>query len=81
MGLFLGVELVRDRKTLAPADNEASLVVERMREQSILLSTDGPHHNVLKLKPPLVFSYGDAELFLSTLDSVLQLLSPTKAKL
>jgi 4-aminobutyrate aminotransferase-like enzyme len=71
-GLFLGVELVRDRATLVPATEEADYVVNRLRERGILTGTDGPHHNVLKLRPPLVFSEGDADLFLAILDAVLQ---------
>lgn len=71
MGLFLGVELVRDRASLAPADEEASLVVNRMREQGILTGTDGPHHNVIKIRPPLCFSKRDADHFASTLDGIL----------
>ena len=38
----------------------------------MLTGTDGPHHNVLKLRPPLVFSEDDARVFLATLDEVLQ---------
>ena len=72
LGLFIGVELVRNRETLEPADNEASHVVERMKERGILLSTDGPFHNVIKIKPPLVFSRADADVLLSTLESVLK---------
>jgi 4-aminobutyrate aminotransferase-like enzyme len=71
-GLFLGVELVRDRATLEPAPGEAAYVVERLRERGVLTGTDGPHHNVLKLRPPLVFSEEDADLFLDTLGDVLQ---------
>jgi 4-aminobutyrate aminotransferase-like enzyme/Ser/Thr protein kinase RdoA (MazF antagonist) len=70
-GLFLGVELVRDRATLAPATEEAAYVVERLRERGVLTGTDGPFHNVLKLRPPLVFSEGDARLFVQRLDEVL----------
>ena len=70
-GLFLGVELVRDRETLEPATEEASYVVNRLRERGILTGTDGPHHNVIKLRPPLVFSEGDADLFVATLGEVL----------
>jgi 4-aminobutyrate aminotransferase-like enzyme len=70
-GLFLGVELVRDRETLEPATREASYVVNRLRERGILTGTDGPYDNVLKLRPPLVFSESDAELFVATLDEVL----------
>jgi 4-aminobutyrate aminotransferase-like enzyme len=46
--------------------------VNRLRECGILTGTDGPHHNVIKLRPPLVFTVKDAELFVSTLDAVLQ---------
>jgi 4-aminobutyrate aminotransferase-like enzyme/Ser/Thr protein kinase RdoA (MazF antagonist) len=71
-GLFLGVELVRDRVTLEPAVEEADYVVNRLRECSVLTGTDGPHHNVLKIRPPLVFSEVDADLFLETLGEVLE---------
>jgi 4-aminobutyrate aminotransferase-like enzyme len=70
-GLFVGVELVRDRETREPAGAHASAVVERMRHHRILLSTDGPDHNVLKIKPPLPFDRADADLLVSTLDRVL----------
>ena len=70
-GLFLGVELVRDPASLEPAPEEAAYVVNRLRERGVLTGTDGPHHNVLKLRPPLVFSEEDAGLFLETLDAVL----------
>jgi 4-aminobutyrate aminotransferase-like enzyme/Ser/Thr protein kinase RdoA (MazF antagonist) len=70
-GLFLGVELVRDRATLEPAPDEAAYVVNRLRERSVLSGTDGPYHNVLKLRPPLVLSEGDARLLVATLDEVL----------
>ncbi len=73
-GLFLGVELVRDRETLEPAREEAYAIVEAMRERGILLSVDGPLHNVLKIKPPLVFNQGDAARLVSELDAVLSAL-------
>ena len=72
LGLFLGIELVRDRNTLEPAGREATQIVERMKECGILLSTDGPFHNVVKIKPPLVFSMKDADFLVSSLDSVLR---------
>src|SRR6185295_6413393 len=50
-GLFLGVELVRDRQTREPAPEEASYVVNRLREKGVLAGTDGPYDNVLKLRP------------------------------
>ena len=70
-GLFLGLDLVQDRDTRRPATEEASYVANRLRDLGILTGTDGPHHNVLKLRPPLIFSTPDADLFLATLDGVL----------
>lgn len=71
MGLFLGVELVRDRTSLEPADTEASYVTNRLRERGILTGTDGPYHNVIKIRPPLCFNESDADFFVDTLDAVL----------
>ena len=71
-GLFLGVELVRSRETLEPAATEATYIINRMREHRILLSTDGPLHNVIKIKPPLVFSQTDADHLVQTLNAVLE---------
>jgi 4-aminobutyrate aminotransferase-like enzyme/Ser/Thr protein kinase RdoA (MazF antagonist) len=70
-GLFLGVDLVLDRATREPAPRQASYVVNRLRERGILTGTDGPHHNVIKLRPPLIFSQADADIFVTTLESVL----------
>jgi 4-aminobutyrate aminotransferase-like enzyme len=71
LGLYLGIELVRDRGTLEPAGEEASYVVERCKDLGVLVSIDGPFHNVLKIKPPIVWSSADADRLLSTLDRVL----------
>ncbi|HLG16442.1 MAG TPA: aminotransferase class III-fold pyridoxal phosphate-dependent enzyme [Blastocatellia bacterium] len=71
MGLFIGVELVLDRETLAPAARRAAYVVERMKDCGILISTDGPLHNVLKIKPPLVFSEEKAGELANKLDTIL----------
>jgi ethanolamine-phosphate phospho-lyase len=70
-GLFLGVELVLDRDARTPASPQAEYVVERMRDHGILLSTDGPDGNVIKVKPPLAFSEEDADRLVETLDRVL----------
>ncbi len=75
-GLFLGIELVRDRTTLEPADQEASAVVNSMRDRGVLLSTDGPLHNVIKIKPPMVLTKDDVDMTLRHLDDVLQDLTP-----
>jgi 4-aminobutyrate aminotransferase-like enzyme len=71
-GLFLGVELVRDRKTLEPATEETSFVVNRMREHGILLGIDGPYHNVIKIRPPMPFSASDADLLIAAMDKILE---------
>ena len=66
-----GFEMVRDRNTLEPADQEASLLVDKMRDMDVLLSTDGPLHNVIKIKPPLVLNEEDVDGTISKLDFVL----------
>ncbi len=70
-GLLLGVELVEDPQTRAPAAGLADQVVEAMRDRGILLGTTGSAGNVLKIRPPLVFQRDHADLLLETLDGVL----------
>ena len=71
-GLFLGIDLVTDRDSRAPASTQASYVVNRLRDLGILAGTDGPHHNVLKLRPPLIFSKADAQVFNAVFSTILQ---------
>jgi 4-aminobutyrate aminotransferase-like enzyme len=71
VGLFLGLELVRDRKTLEPATEEATYAVDRLRDLGILAGTDGPHHNVIKLRPAMIFGEADADRLIAGLDRVL----------
>jgi len=68
-GLFLGVELVKDRQSLEPATREASAIVNAMRERGVLLGTDGPYHSVLKIRPPMPFDRQDAEHLIRNLDA------------
>jgi 4-aminobutyrate aminotransferase-like enzyme len=70
-GLFLGVELVTDRQSLEPARHAAVEIVNHMREHGVLLGTDGPLHNVLKIRPPMPFTVPDAELLMGALDAAL----------
>ncbi len=72
LGLFAGVELVRDRETREPAGMEAGFVANRMRDRGVLVSTDGPFHNVLKIKPPLCFTARDADRLAVELDGILR---------
>jgi 4-aminobutyrate aminotransferase-like enzyme/Ser/Thr protein kinase RdoA (MazF antagonist)/murein DD-endopeptidase MepM/ murein hydrolase activator NlpD len=71
-GLFLGVELVSDHETLEPAAREASFIANRMMELGILLGTDGPHHNVIKIRPPMPFDQSDADILLTAFEQILQ---------
>lgn len=71
LGLFVGVEFVCDRDTRTPAPDATSFVCNRLRELGILVSVDGPRHNVLKIKPPLVFSDANVAHFVEVLDGIL----------
>jgi DNA-binding CsgD family transcriptional regulator len=70
-GLYLGVELVRDRDSKTPAKEEAYAICERMRELGVIVQPTGDYENVLKVKPPLCITAADAALFSETLDRVL----------
>ena len=70
-GLFLGIELIRDHEKMIPAASEAERIVNDMKDQGILISTDGPDHNVIKIKPPMVFTNNNADQLLDTLDQLL----------
>jgi 4-aminobutyrate aminotransferase-like enzyme/Ser/Thr protein kinase RdoA (MazF antagonist) len=70
-GLFVGAELVKDRSTKEPAIPEIDKIVQAMKARGFLLSTDGPLHNVLKIKPPLVFTRSNALQMVQQLDAVL----------
>ena len=70
-GLFVGVELVTDREAKTPATPETVRVVNGMRERGVLLSGTGEHANILKIRPPLVFTEGNADLLVGTMDGVL----------
>jgi 4-aminobutyrate aminotransferase-like enzyme len=70
-GLFIGIELVRDRETREPDPRLARTLADVAAERGVLLSTDGPFHNVMKIKPPLVFSAADADRLVETVDAIL----------
>jgi 4-aminobutyrate aminotransferase-like enzyme len=69
-GLFLGFELVGEN--LMPLATHASYLANRMKDYGILMSTDGPDHNVIKIKPPMVFNRQNADTLLLFLEKVLQ---------
>lgn len=68
-GLFLGMELVDEDKN--PLATQTIYIADRMKDHGILMSTDGPDHNVLKIKPPIVFTKANAEELLFYLRKVL----------
>jgi 4-aminobutyrate aminotransferase-like enzyme len=70
-GLYLGVELVADPVSMQPAAAYALAVSEAMMENGVIVYPTGMRDNVLKIKPPMVFSRSDVDLFVATLDHVL----------
>jgi len=71
LGLYVGVELVTDRQTLEPAPAHADYIINRLKDHGILISTDGPLENVLKMKPPIVFSEQNADEVVQALGKML----------
>jgi 4-aminobutyrate aminotransferase-like enzyme len=74
-GLFVGVELRRGGPAGAPATTETARLVNLFRERRVLISSAGPHGNVLKIRPPLVFGTEHADLLVERLDQALAELS------
>jgi 4-aminobutyrate aminotransferase-like enzyme/Ser/Thr protein kinase RdoA (MazF antagonist) len=70
-GLFVGVELVSDPARRIPDAGAASYLADRARESGVLLSTDGPDHNVIKIKPPLVFGRAECDRLVGTMRRLL----------
>jgi len=71
-GLFLGIEMIKETSGLAPATAEADYLINRMREKGVLMSTDGPRHNVIKIKPPMSLTFSQADFMLEQLGAVLK---------
>ncbi|WP_438853839.1 aminotransferase class III-fold pyridoxal phosphate-dependent enzyme [Agromyces sp. M3QZ16-3] len=71
LGLYLGVEFVRDRASLEPATEETAAICDRLLELGVIMQPTGDHQNVLKVKPPLVVTRESADFFVAMLDRVL----------
>jgi len=67
LGLMLGIDLVKDRRNKEPATERAGRVVERCREFGVLMGTDGPYDNVIKMRPALIFSRANADHLMQVL--------------
>lgn len=69
-GLFIGIELVRDQKTMEPASEETSFLCTTLKDKyAVLTSIDGPRDNVLVIKPPMTFSLQDADTFVERFEA------------
>jgi len=71
IGLYLGVEMVRDLQTLEPAVEETSAICDRMLELGVIIQPTGDHMNILKTKPPLCIDIEAADFYVDALDRVL----------
>ena len=74
-GLFLGIEIVAETNAIKPNPKAARYIVNKMKELGVLLSTDGPDNNVIKIKPPIIFNNRDADFLLNKLDKTISLVS------
>jgi len=70
-GLFIGIDLVGDHDSREPATAEADKAVNLLRDQGVLIGATGQYDNVLKIRPPMVFSKENADLLLEKLEKVL----------
>jgi 4-aminobutyrate aminotransferase-like enzyme/Ser/Thr protein kinase RdoA (MazF antagonist) len=70
-GLYLGVELVRDRESLEPAHSETRAVCDRMLELGVVVQPTGDRQNILKVKPPMCITLESADFFVDMLDETL----------
>jgi 4-aminobutyrate aminotransferase-like enzyme len=68
LGLFLGIELVTDRTSRTPATDFARAVSNGARRRGVLMGTEGPHDNVLKMRPPMIFAKRDADHLIAVLE-------------
>jgi 4-aminobutyrate aminotransferase-like enzyme/Ser/Thr protein kinase RdoA (MazF antagonist) len=72
MGLYLGLELVRDEQTLEPAREETAAICDRLLQLGVIMQPTGDHLNVLKIKPPLCLTLESADFFADMLEKVLR---------
>lgn len=71
IGLYLGVEMIRDAASLEPATDETAAICDRMLELGVVIQPTGDHQNILKTKPPLCIDVEGADFYVDTLDRVL----------
>ena len=67
-GLFLGIDLVKNHRANLPNTELAKFVINDCKKRGVLISTDGPFDNILKIKPPIIFNNNDADLLVQSID-------------
>ncbi len=75
-GLLTGVELIRDHSTLEPAPRETAYVINHLRDNGVLVGSEGPHGNIIKIRPPLAFGKEHADILIRELGKALHSLVP-----
>jgi alanine-glyoxylate transaminase/(R)-3-amino-2-methylpropionate-pyruvate transaminase len=70
LGLMLGIELVRDRKTKEPASAQCAEVLEKAKDRGLLIGKGGLFGNTIRLKPPMCITKDDANFIVECLDDV-----------
>mgnify|MGYP000085457949 CR=1 FL=1 len=71
LGLFIGVDLVKDQQTKEPHSDAAQFIKNQLKEKRILIGTDGQYDHVLKIRPPLTITKPDCDLIISAIDKAL----------
>ena len=72
MGLYLGLEFVRNRETLEPATQETEAICNRLLDFGVIMQPTGDYLNVLKIKPPMCLSKANADFFVDMLAKALE---------
>jgi len=71
VGLVAGIELVSDRRDLTPAKSETQQLLNLMRDEGVFVGREGLHGNIVKLRPPIVFSREHADMTIAALGRAL----------
>ena len=71
---YIGVELVRDRATLEPANVETTRMLDLMRQNGVLVGSEGSYGNVIKIRPPLCFGRQHADILIEAMNRSLDAL-------
>eukprot|EP01129_Flabellula_baltica_P015797 TRINITY_DN8174_c0_g1_i1.p1 TRINITY_DN8174_c0_g1~~TRINITY_DN8174_c0_g1_i1.p1 ORF type:complete len:458 (-),score=103.17 TRINITY_DN8174_c0_g1_i1:9-1382(-) len=72
-GLFIGIELVQDKTSKKPNPDATTFISKQMKHFGVLVGTDGPYHSVIKIKPPMIFSFEDADSLVESLSKSISL--------